>query len=244
LLRARLASRRGGFALAVELEVEPGRTLALVGESGAGKTTLLRLLAGLDTPDEGYVEVDGAAWLDSSEGVNVPARARATGYVAQDYALFPHLTVEDNVAFGLEAQHRPAAEARTRAQAMLSQLGIAALAKRRPAELSGGQQQRAALARALVLEPRLLLLDEPLSALDLQTRRAVRDELRRLLVTLSCVTIYVTHSPAEAMALGDWIAVLEHGRIVQHGPPRELASRPASPYVAELIGVGAPAMPE
>ncbi len=236
MLQTRLDSRRGGFHLEVALEVPAGATLALLGESGAGKTTVLRLLAGLATPDRGAIALGGATWLDTGLGLEVPAHARPVGYVAQDYALFPHLTVADNVAFGLRAQHRPEHEVRARAAAMLERFGIAALEARRPHELSGGQQQRAALARALVLDPELLLLDEPLSALDLRTRGTVREELAELLEALACVTVYVTHSPGEALALGDLVAVLEHGRIAQVGTPHEVAANPISGYVGDLLG--------
>jgi len=237
VLRARLARRLGAFALEAAIEVPDRTVMVLVGESGAGKTTLLRLLAGLERPDAGRIEVDGDAWFDGAAGAFVPAAERPVGYVAQDYALFPHLTAEQNVAFGLRASRVPAREAAPRVGAALERVGIAALARRRPHELSGGQQQRVALARALVLEPRLLLLDEPLSALDAQTRRAVRGELRRLLAGLPCTTVYVTHSPAEALAFGERVTVLEEGRVSQDGTREDLMRRPRSPYVAEFLGV-------
>jgi molybdate transport system ATP-binding protein len=157
--------------------------------------------------------------------------------VAQDYALFPHLTAAENVAFGLRALGRRSPEIARRTAAALERLGIGALAGRRPLELSGGQQQRVALARAIVLEPRLLLLDEPLSALDAQSRRAIRGELRRLLADLPCTTLYVTHSAAEALAFGERITVLEGGRISQSGSRDDLMRHPRSPYVAEFLGV-------
>ena len=237
MLRARIAKKLGEFALDVALEARGGSTIALLGESGSGKTTLLRLLAGVLDPDAGRIELDGVVWHDGAHR-SLAAWQRPVGYVAQDYALFPHLTVEDNVAFGLRAQRRPAAEVRERVAMALDQLGVRALAHRHPAQLSGGQQQRVALTRALVLEPKLLLLDEPLAALDLQTRRTVRGELHRLLETLSCVTIYVTHAPAEAFAFGDQVAVLEHGRIAQIGTPEAVRAAPASEDVAELLGLG------
>ncbi len=237
MLQATLARRQGGFELEVELEVEAGRTLVLVGESGSGKTTLLRLLAGLATPKQGRIELGGETWFDSAGGLQLPASGRSLGYVTQDYALFPHLTVQQNVAFGLRAQGLGASLSRERARESLAQLGVEELAPRRPADLSGGQQQRVALARALVLEPRLLLLDEPLSALDLQTRRTIRAELRRILTTRSCVTVYVTHSPLEAMAFGEQIAVMESGRITQIGSRDDLLRHPRSRYVAEFMGV-------
>jgi molybdate transport system ATP-binding protein len=237
MLAATLAKRLDGFALAATLEVEAGATLALVGESGAGKTTLLRLLAGLAEADEGRIVLDDRVWLDLTAGVCLPAWRREVGYLAQDYALFPHLSVRGNVAFGLRAQGLHRRVVHDRVDAVLGRLGLADLAGRRPDQLSGGQRQRVALARALVLEPRLLLLDEPLSALDLQTRRAVRGELRRTLAGLPCATVYVTHNPVEAIAFGNRIAVLEAGTITQVGAPYELLRRPRSPYVAEFMGV-------
>ncbi len=237
MLSATLAKRLGNLSLAVSVEVEAGRTLALVGESGAGKSTVLRLLAGLADADEGWIALDGRAWFDAAAGVTVPAWQREVGYLSQDYSLFPHLSVFENVAFGLRAQRLDRRNTRLRVEGVLSRFGLHELAARRPHQLSGGQQQRVALARALVLEPRLLLLDEPLSALDLQTRRAVRGNLRRTLAALPCATIYVTHNPVEAIVFGDRIAVLEAGRITQNGVPDDLLRHPRSLYVAEFMGV-------
>ncbi len=236
-LVARFAKRLGRLEFDVDLTAEAGRTLVLVGESGAGKTTILNILAGLLHPDRGTIRVDGTTYFASDQGIAMPANARAVGYVFQDYALFPHLRVFDNVAFGLTAQGFRRAPVRARVQEVLEQMGIAELADHRPAALSGGQQQRVALARALVLRSRLLLLDEPLSALDLQTRREVRAELLRLLRTLPCITLLVTHTPLEAVVFGDMIAVVEAGRITQLGPRDELLRRPRSRYVAELMGL-------
>ncbi len=236
MLDARLASRRGGFALDVAFEAAAGQTTVVVGESGAGKTSVLRLLAGLDRLDQGQVRLDGVPYADAGRGLHVPAWQRDVGYVAQDYALFPHLSVRDNVAFGLRAGGMAARDAGPAVDRALSLVGIPQLAGRMPHQLSGGQQQRAALARALVLEPRLLLLDEPLSSLDIQTRRAVRVELRSLLRRLSCITVYVTHSPIEALVFGDRVVVLDAGRLAQAGSREELLRHPRSPFVAELIG--------
>ena len=236
MLAIRAAKRLGAFALDAELTVARGETTVLVGESGAGKSTLLRVVAGLERPDAGRVVLDDLLYFDSGTGVHVPAWRRSVGFVFQDYALFPHLTVSENVAFGLRASGVPREEGRERTRAILERLGVAELADRRIPGLSGGQQQRVALARALVLDPDVLLLDEPLSALDLRTRRSVRGELRRLLRELPCVTLYVTHNPVEAMFFGERIAVLERGRVTQTGTRDELLRHPRSLYVAELVG--------
>jgi molybdate transport system ATP-binding protein len=236
MLAASFASRRGAFDLEVGFTAAAGATTVLVGESGAGKTSTLRVLAGLDLPERGRLTLDDEVWLDSEGGRCLPAWERDIGYVSQDYALFPHLSVADNIGFGLKGQRLRSAEIRERVRAAMDQTGIGELGGRRPAQLSGGQQQRVALARALVLRPRLLLLDEPLSALDLKTRRQVRTELRVLLSRLSCVTIYVTHSPLEALVFGEQIVVLHRGRISQLGSRDELLRAPRSRYVAELLG--------
>jgi molybdate transport system ATP-binding protein len=236
MLDARLGKQLGRFALDVAFQAGPGSTTVLVGESGAGKTTALRLLAGLERLDHGFARLDGEPYADAATGWHLPAWRRHVGYVAQDYALFPHLTVYQNVAFGLRASGVHRSRIRQQVEESLELLGIAPLIDRPAPQLSGGQQQRVALARALVLSPRLLLLDEPLSSLDLQTRRAVRGELRGLLTRLPCITVYVTHSPVEALVFGDQIVVLEAGRVAQAGSRDELLRRPRSPFVAELIG--------
>jgi molybdate transport system ATP-binding protein len=236
VLDFRVASSRGTFALEVAFAAPAGATTVIVGESGAGKTSILRLAAGLDQPHAGHIALDGEVYADTGAGIAVPAWRRDVGYLAQDYALFPHLTVAQNVAFGLEAAGVRRGDIGERVAAALERVRIPELAPRRPASLSGGQQQRAALARALVLDPRLLLLDEPLAALDLQTRALVRRELRDLLRSLGCVTLYVTHSPLEALLFGDRIVVIEDGRISQAGSREELLRHPRSRYVAELMG--------
>ena len=236
MLDARLAKRLDTFALEVAFQAGAGSTTVLVGESGAGKTTVLRLLAGLDRLDEGFVTVGGERYADASIGLHLPTWRRGIGYVAQDYALFPHLSVFENVAFGLRANGVAGRRIRPMVDEALGLVGIPDLAARMPRALSGGQQQRAALARALALSPSLLLLDEPLSSLDLQTRRAVRVELRGLLRRLPCITVYVTHSPVEALVFGDQVVVLDGGRVAQAGPPEQLLRYPRSPFVAELVG--------
>ncbi len=237
MLQVQAAKRQGEFSLDVSLAVADRSVLVLVGESGAGKTTLLRLLAGLQHPDGGRIVLDGTVLFDGDGGRALPARERPIGYVSQDYALFPHLSVRENVAFGLRAGGMGSQECHPRVHVALDRLGIAELAHRQPHQLSGGQQQRVALARAIVLEPRLLLLDEPLASLDLQARRSIRGELRRVLAELGCITVYVTHSPTEAMALGEQIAVLEGGLISQMGTREDLLRHPRSPYIAEFLGL-------
>jgi molybdate transport system ATP-binding protein len=236
VLDAHLVRRHDGFTLDAAFRAPEGSTTVLVGESGAGKTTALRLLAGLDRLDAGFVAVGGECWAEAGTGLHLPTWRRRIGYVAQDYALFPHLSVFENVAFGLRATGLSRRRIRPEVEQMLGSLGVGSLIDRPAAQLSGGQQQRIALARALVLRPTLLLLDEPLSSLDLQTRRAVRGELRALLGRLSCATVYVTHSPVEALVFGDGIVVLEHGQVAQAGSREDLLRQPRSPFVAELVG--------
>jgi molybdate transport system ATP-binding protein len=227
--------RLGAFALDAAFSASPGETLVLVGENGSGKSTILNVLAGLIDPDDGRIVLDDRVWFD--RGRRVPPHERPVGFVFQDYALFPHLSVFENVAFGMRALHIADALVSRRVDGILGQMDIAALAARRPHELSGGQRQRVALARALIVEPRLLLLDEPLAALDLQTRAQVRTELRRRLTGLTCVTIFVTHSPDEALLFGDRIAVVDAGRIVQIGARDDLLRHPRTAYVAQLMGL-------
>ena len=214
-----------GFALAISLAF--GReTVALAGPSGAGKTSVLRAVAGLLTPERGTVEVGGRRWYDAAAGIDVPPERRSVGLVFQDYALFPHLTAAANVAYG---SRRPVGE-------LLARFGLADLAGVRPGHLSGGEQQRVALARALAREPEVLLLDEPLGALDAHTRRRLRGELREHLRGARLPTLLVTHDFAEAAALADRIAVMVAGRLVQTGTAAELLARPASAFVAEFAG--------
>ncbi len=237
MLDLAITRRLGDFTLRAELSLGDRAQLVLVGESGSGKSTLLKLLTGLLRPEDGRIVVDGEVWFDRASGTDRPTAERSIGYVAQDLALFPHLSAAENIGFGLRASGLSDAESRPRIEATLDRLSIRDLSTRRPGELSGGQQQRVAIARALVLEPRLLLLDEPLSALDTRSRREIRVELRRLLEDLPCMSIHVTHSPVEALALGEQIAVLESGRISQSGSREDLMRHPRSPYVAEFLGV-------
>jgi molybdate transport system ATP-binding protein len=233
-LKAKIRLERGGFALDVELAVYEGETVAVLGPNGAGKSTLLRALAGL-VPIEGRVELAGRILEDSASGVRVPTEQRHVGLVFQDHVLFPHLSVLDNVAFGLKAQHRP--DARQIAGRWLERAGLADKAAAMPRELSGGQAQRVALLRTLATEPRMLLLDEPLSALDVTVRAEVRRELSRQLSLFRGVRVLVTHDPLEAIALADRLIVLEDGKVVQSGVPEDVTARPRSRFVADLAGV-------
>ena len=235
MLDLELRKRIGAMEVDATFRVGAGETLVIAGESGAGKTTLLRLIAGLDHPDRGCIVLYGTPWFDSDRRVRWPAHRRDVGFVPQDYALFPHLTVEDNVAFGLHAIGRKRDAIRAATAALLERFGIAEFARRRPHQLSGGQQQRVALARALALEPRVLLLDEPLAALDLQTRRQVRAGLRDLLHGTGCITLFVTHNPSEAFYFGDRIAVLRDGKVLRIGTPSELREHPGSDQVAAIL---------
>jgi molybdate transport system ATP-binding protein len=208
------------FDLALELAVEPGERLALAGPSGAGKTTLLRIAAGLLRPAAGRVSIGEEVWLDTEAGREVPAEHRRCGVVFQDFALFPGLSTWRNVAYGMNGSRR---DRRHRAEELLGRFGIAALADAKPGSLSGGERQRVALARALAIEPRALLLDEPLSALDPDTRRQAQRELHDFLGGLPIPVLLVTHSREEAALLADRLAVIDRGRIVTEDalPPRE-----------------------
>jgi molybdate transport system ATP-binding protein len=206
----------------------------LFGPSGSGKTTVLRALAGLDRPDAGAITFAGEPWFDAARGLHVPPQRRGVGVLVQDYALFPHLTVAANVGFGLGRLPRP--ERAARVAELAERIGIAGLLTRRPAELSGGQRQRVALARALAPRPRLMLLDEPLSALDAPTREALRGELRALLEHAGVPALVVTHDRVEALALGDRMAVLVDGTVRQVGPVHEVFSAPADVEVARVVG--------
>jgi molybdate transport system ATP-binding protein len=236
-LHASVRTRLGSLELDVELEMPPGPVVGLLGPNGAGKTTLLRVLAGLLRPDEGRVVLDGRVLDDTATGEHVPAEERPVGVVFQSYVLFPHLSALENVAFGLRSRGVPKSEARSRAAEWLGRVGLAGFRGHKPKQLSGGQAQRVALARAMATEPRLLLLDEPLAALDASTRLETRRELRRQLDGYDGVRLLVTHDPMEAIALAERLVVLEAGRISQTGTPQEVSEHPRSRYVADLVGV-------
>ena len=234
MLAFELSSGEGGgppLELAGELEGE--RTLAVMGPSGAGKSSLLRALAGLLRPERGRIELGGDVWLDTASGIDVAPEGRGTGFVFQSYALFPHLSALDNVAYGIDGGRRARRE---RAAGLLERLGVGARSSARPADLSGGERQRVALARALGRDPRLLLLDEPLSALDPRTRSAAAGELAAILAEAPVPVAIVTHSFEEAAILGDEIAVIDAGRLIQRGTAADLAARPASGLVGDLAG--------
>ncbi|MGH2657630.1 MAG: ABC transporter ATP-binding protein [Actinomycetota bacterium] len=237
MLDARVRLRIGDLSLNVELKADPGQLVVLVGPNGAGKTTLLRALAGLVPVDEGRISIDGRILEDTSAGTSVPTERRPVGVVFQNYLLFPHLSVIENVAFGLRARGIPRGEARQQAARWLERMGLSAKAEVKPRALSGGQAQRVALARALATSPSLLLLDEPLAALDAPARAGVRRDLRRYLAAFDGVRLLVTHDPLEAVALADRIVVIEEGRIVQSGEVADVTARPRSRYVAELVGM-------
>lgn len=234
MLALDLRARIGSLAIDVTLSV-PAGTLALVGPNGAGKTTLLHLVLGIRTPDAGHITLGDRTLHDRAARIDVAPEERGFGYVPQHYALFPHLTSAGNVAFALACHGVPRAERDDRARALLHTMGVAHVADRLPTQLSGGEAQRVALARALATEPEALLLDEPLSALDHGTRRALRAWLAAELEALPRPAIIVTHDLTDAAALGQRIAVMEQGRIVQIGGLDELRDQPATPFVAELV---------
>jgi molybdate transport system ATP-binding protein len=225
---AQVSARVGRLSLSVALSGDAWPVL-LIGENGAGKTSLLRILAGA-LPATGRITVDGRTLLDSDAGISLPPQERGIGYVPQGYGLFPHLSALDNVAFGLTGPDR-----RQRAAAMLASMDAADLADRRPRQLSGGEQQRVALARALVTRPRLLLLDEPLAALDVGSRRRMRAFLQERLA--GTPALIVTHDPRDVRGLGGEVVVLQDGAVVQSGDPEHIAAAPATPFVSEFFAM-------
>jgi molybdate transport system ATP-binding protein len=236
-LDAQVSLRLGTLALDVHLRAGDGEVVALVGPNGAGNTTLLRALAGLHPIETGRIELAGQVLEDPRAGVRRGPAQRAVGVVFQDHLVFPHLTVLENVAFGPRAQGAAPRRAREQAARWLERVGVGDRGDVRPRELSGGQSQRVALARALASDPALLLLDEPLGALDVETRQQVRRELRRHLAAFDGPAVLVTHDPVEAITLADRLVVLEQGHIVQDDAPAAVTSRPRSPWVAQLVGL-------
>ena len=236
-LQAQLQARVGSFDLDVDLSIAPGEVVALLGPNGAGKTSVLRALAGLLTIDAGRIALDGIVLDEPANAIRMPVEQRPIGVVFQDYLLFPHLSVLENVAFGLRSRGVGRTTATARARSWLERVGLGQSANRKPGSLSGGQAQRVALIRALATDPALLLLDEPMAALDASARVELRRELRQHLESFRGVRLLVTHDPVEAMAMADRLIVLEHGRVLQTGSPAEVTQRPRSRYVADLVGV-------
>jgi molybdate transport system ATP-binding protein len=228
---------RGSFRLKADLRAAPGEVLAVLGPNGAGKTTLLRALSGLEALTSGTIRLGDLILDDAATDTFVPAQLRPVGLVFQSYRLFPHLDVRDNVAYAPRVQGAGRRQARAAADTWLERLGLSALATRRPHQISGGQAQQVALARALAADPRFLLLDEPLSALDARTRLDVRAQLRSHLDQFTGPVLIITHDPLEAMIMADRLLVIENGRVVQQGSPAQVARQPATQYVARLVGL-------
>jgi molybdate transport system ATP-binding protein len=237
MLRAEIDLHLGQLHLDIDIEVADGEVVALLGPNGAGKTTALRAIAGLQPIDAGRITLDEQALDDPAADVLVPPHERPIGFVFQDYLLFPRMTALDNVAFGLRTRGTPKADARAAAARWLDRVGLAEQAHLKPKALSGGQAQRVALARALATDPRLLLLDEPLAALDAQRRVDVRSELRSHLATFPGARLLVTHDPIDAVVLADRLVILESGTVTQAGTTADVVARPRSRYVADLVGI-------
>jgi len=236
-LHARVRTQLGSLGLECDISVEANVTVAVLGPNGAGKTTLLRVIAGLVPLDEGRIEVDGALFEDTATRTWLTPEARRVGFVFQDHGLFPHLSVLDNVAFGLRARGVDRKTANTKAHEWLERVDLDRYATSRPAALSGGQSQRAALARVLVTDPDVLLLDEPLAAVDASARLELRRALREHLSTFTAVRLIVTHDPLEAASLAERVVVLEDGRVTQEGPFGDVSARPRSPWIARVVGL-------
>lgn len=220
----------------VSMEVNRGEIVALLGPSGSGKTTLLRSIAGLELPTQGMIRISDQVVYNSADNIEVPVERRSLGFVFQSYALWPHRTVFENVAYGLKLRKVPQEEIRERVQEVLKNLGLGDLGERHPHQLSGGQQQRVALARSLVYKPQVILLDEPLSNLDAKLREEARIWLRHLIIELNLSAVCVTHDQAEAMAMADKVVLLQGGVIEQAGTPQEMYGAPNSLFVAEFMG--------
>jgi molybdate transport system ATP-binding protein len=236
LVASFLRQHAPAVSIRADLELDAGddRVMVLFGPSGSGKTTVLRCLAGLDRPQAGFIRFGEEVWFDAAAGINLPPQKRRLAYVSQDYGLFPHLTVEQNIGFGMDAA---APDARDRVQTILRMVHLEGMAERLPTQLSGGERQRVALARALARDPRLILLDEPLAALDLPLRDPMRQELRQFLRSIDVPSVVVTHDRVDALTLGDRMAVLSGGFIRQVGPVHEVFSRPIDLAVAASVGV-------
>jgi len=233
LVELRQVTKRFGDSVAVagvELRIEPGEFLTLLGPSGCGKTTLLRLISGFETPSEGTV------WLDGRDVTALPPYRRDVNQVFQSYALFPHLSVWENIAFGLRMKRAPRDDRERRVREAIELVSLAEFVWRKPHQLSGGQKQRVALARGLVCQPRVLLLDEPLAALDAKLRRSMQIELKRLQTRVGITFVFVTHDQEEALVMSDRIAVMNHGRIEQLGKAADVYHKPATPFVADFLG--------
>ncbi len=231
-----LAYDRNPVLKGVSMSLNKGEVVSLLGASGSGKTTLLRAVAGLEQPSQGRITINNDVLYDSQTRVDLPAEARNLGLVFQSYALWPHMTVQENVSYPLTLRKTPKAESRQKVEAILDQLGLQGLGERYPSQLSGGQQQRVAIARALVYNPPVILLDEPLSNLDAKLREEARVFLRELIVEMGLSALMVTHDQAEAMAISDRILLLNGGNIEQQGTPQEVYSNPKTLYTAEFMG--------
>jgi len=224
MLEIEIRKRLRDFDLSFKLDIDSGKTLMLVGDNGCGKTSLLNLVAGLSTPDKGRICLDGCALFDSENGINIPPESRGIGYVFQSYALFPHMSVYDNVAFGLRVRKLPASEIDALVRDHLDSAGLWDIRKAKAADISGGQKQRTALARALIIGPRLLLLDEPLSALDVRKQAIMRRELKQSIRACGVPCIIVTHDLRDVVSMGDLACLLERGKVVLHGKADEVIS--------------------
>jgi len=237
LLEVSIRKRLREFDLDLSFTVQPKETLVIIGPSGAGKTTILAQISGLLSPDEGHIAVGDRVLYDSSQHINVPPERRHLGYVLQDYALFPHLTVRQNVGYGMSARRLPADTIQRGADEVMAMLGISAMADLKPSRISGGERQRVALARAIAVGGEVLLLDEPLAALDAQTRQSARGDLRRIIHSVGAAAVFVTHDYVDALAFGDTICVMDRGHVVQMGTQQDLLLRPKARFVAEFMGV-------
>lgn len=230
-LEVNVAKKLRDFELDIHFKVEMGEILALIGENGCGKTTVLNLISGLVAPDRGTISMDGVRLYDSGSMTDVPAEARNVGYLFQNYALFPHMSVYDNVAFGLRMRKEPSHVIDSKVRYMLEQRGLWALRGEKATRLSGGQKQKVALSRALVIDPCLLLLDEPLSALDAETQSAMRVELREHIKALGMPSVIVTHNVKDAMEISDTVCLIERGRIKMSGAPGEVLRKGISHFI-------------